>query len=81
MHLKIKPVNDTVKGFYENHANFHEGESGLDLFVTEKIIVPGKVLGFKIDLGISCEAFEDKKKNNLFLINFIQDRQWGPKHP
>ena len=81
MHLKIKPANDTVKGFYENHANFHEGDSGLDLFVTEKIIVPGKVLGFKIDLGISCEAYEDKKKNTNVSYTLYPRSSMGSKTP
>ena len=59
MHLKIKPENQSVKASYENHSEFHEGDSGLDLFVQGEVIVPAKALGFKIDMMISCEAFTD----------------------
>ena len=62
MHLKIKPSSDMVAGFYENHSSYHEGDSGLDLFITERIIVPANSFGFKIDTGIACEAFSDKSK-------------------
>ena len=48
MHLKIKPESEAVKRFYENHSSYHEGDSGLDLFVTERITIPGKSLSFKI---------------------------------
>jgi len=63
MHLKIKPSSDMVAGFYQNHSSYHEGDSGLDLFITERINVPANSLGFKIDTGIACEAFSDKSKN------------------
>ena len=54
MHLKIKPENQAVKASYENHSEFHAGDSGLDLFVQGEVIVPAKALGFKIDMMISC---------------------------
>ena len=62
MHLKIKPENNTVKSFYDNHDTFHEGDSGLDLLITEQINVPPNARSFKINMNISCEGFQDKSK-------------------
>ena len=64
MHLKIKSVNTTVNSFYKNHSTFHEGDSGLDLFVTEDVVVPKGALAFMINLQITCEAFSTKEKMN-----------------
>ena len=59
MHLKLKPQTDSIRALYENHTTYHEGDSGIDLFVPGRIVVPAKALSFKIDLGISCEAFRE----------------------
>lgn len=59
MHLKIKILNEKVRPFYENHDHFHEGDSGLDLFVAEdETIHAGRV--HLIGLGIAVEASLDK---------------------
>jgi len=82
MHLKIKPTNTTVKNFYENHSTFHEGDSGLDLFVTGNITIPAKSLGFKIDMGIACEAFRDKSKQGGNISWYLYPRSsMGAKTP
>ena len=82
MHLKIKPSSDLVKNFYENHSTFHEGDSGLDLFVIDNITVPAKSLGFKIDTGISCEAFRDKSKQDGNISYTLYPRSsMGAKTP
>uniref|UniRef100_A0A6C0L012 dUTP diphosphatase n=1 Tax=viral metagenome TaxID=1070528 RepID=A0A6C0L012_9ZZZZ len=72
MHLKIKPENNSVKAYYENHTEFHEGDSGLDLFVPEEVKVPGKAIGFKINMMISCEAFgrDDREPVGLGNISY-----------
>ena len=62
MHLKLKPDNESVKALYENHTSYHEGDSGLDLFTTNDIVIPSKCLSFKIDLQLACEAFVDRSK-------------------
>tara|TARA_B100001094_G_scaffold47375_1_gene42623 strand:+ start:6397 stop:6909 length:513 start_codon:yes stop_codon:yes gene_type:complete len=55
MHLLIKTDNDSLKLQYENHSNYHEGDSGLDLFCPETITIqPGSTE--KINLQIQCEA-------------------------
>ncbi|MBD23489.1 MAG: hypothetical protein CMG46_00575 [Candidatus Marinimicrobia bacterium] len=82
MHLKIKPENQSVKASYENHSEFHEGDSGLDLFVQGEVIVPAKALGFKIDMMISCEAFTDKTKQGGNVAYYLWPRSsMGAKTP
>ncbi len=59
MILKIKPINDSVSFLYENHGHFHDGDAGIDLFVTEdQIIEAGETA--RIHLGICCENAENK---------------------
>ena len=58
MKLLIKPTDDYVKTLYNNHEHYHEGDSGLDLFCPEEIVIePGTTR--KIDLQIQCEALSD----------------------
>ena len=57
MNLKIKPVNEVVRKMYENHSHFHQGDSGLDLYIIEdQIINPKETV--RIKLGISCENLD-----------------------
>jgi len=81
MHLNIKPETDLVRSFYENHSNYHEGDSGLDLFVTEQIVVPRKSISFKINLNISCEAFADSSKQSNISYTLVPRSSMGSKTP
>lgn len=81
MHLKLKPVNDEVSSMYQNHSSYHEGDSGLDLFVTQRIVVPAKSLSFQIDLCISCEAFQDKGKQMNVSYYLYPRSSMGAKTP
>jgi len=81
MHLKIKPSTEIVKAFYENHSSYHEGDSGLDLFITESITVPGNSKAFKIDTGIACEAFYDKSKQRNVSYYLYPRSSMGSKTP
>ena len=54
MLLLIKALSDVTKEFYQNHSTYHEGDSGLDLFVPETIIIPASSTIF-IDHQIQCE--------------------------
>ncbi|MBS1271241.1 MAG: Deoxyuridine 5'-triphosphate nucleotidohydrolase [Candidatus Marinimicrobia bacterium] len=59
MHLKIKPLNETVRRYYEDHGHFHDGDAGLDLYCPEKLVfAPGETKPIK--LGIACETAENK---------------------
>ena len=35
MHLFLKAEDENVRKYYENHATFHDGDAGLDLFCPE----------------------------------------------
>ena len=65
MNLKIKPVSEVVRKMYENHSHFHQGDSGLDLYIIEdQIINPKETV--RIKLGISCENLDG---NSYFLMS------------
>ena len=81
MHIKIKPENESVKGLYENHTTYHDGDSGLDLFTTEDITIPANKLSFKIDLKIACEAFLDKSKQQNLSYYLYPRSSMGAKTP
>ena len=57
MNLKIKPVNEVVRKLYENHNHFHQGDSGLDLYIIENQIINPKET-VRIKLGISIENLD-----------------------
>ena len=57
MNLKIKPVNEVVRRMYENHNHFHQGDSGLDLYIIENQIINPKET-VRIKLGISIENLD-----------------------
>ena len=59
MHFKMKTLNKLADNYYKNHGHFHEGDSGLDLYVLEDILIK-KNETVLIKLGISCESLENK---------------------
>jgi len=61
MYIKLKPSNDIVQDMYNTHTSYHEGDSGLDLYVVERIVIPKDSLENTINFGISCEAFAYKE--------------------
>ena len=81
MHLKIKASNQVVYELYNNHTSYHEGDSGLDLFVTEDVIVPKGALAFMINLQITCEAFSTKEKMNNVSYYLYPRSSMGSKTP
>ena len=63
MKLLIKTNNVYLKSLYTNHQHYNPGDSGLDIFCPEDIIIgPGETM--KIDLQIQCEALHDNIENN-----------------
>ena len=63
MKLLIKTNNEYLKSLYTNHQHYNPGDSGLDIFCPEDIIIgPGETM--KIDLQIQCEALHDNIENN-----------------
>src|SRR3989338_11445 len=53
--LKIKLTQPSLKPLYQQHATFHTGDAGLDLFAPADIIIPAHARGYVLDLGIQCE--------------------------
>ena len=56
MKLSILPINEAASELYSNHGTFHEGDSGLDLFIVEDVIIPAGATVF-LKLGIKCAAY------------------------
>ena len=64
MLLLMKIDNGEVAKMYENHSHYHEGDSGLDLYCPQDIVVkPGETV--KIDLKIQCEALNLGETDNV----------------
>jgi dUTP pyrophosphatase len=62
MKLYVKPENDALVEKYCNHSHYHEGDSGLDLFSPDTVVIPPG-LGNVVDLKIKCEAFVDSHED------------------
>ena len=67
MHVFIKINNDELIQKYENHSSFHTGDSGLDLFSPEQVVIPPKQKGI-INTQISCEAFSDSNNVSFWML-------------
>lgn len=52
--LYIKPTTDTAKKYYKENAYFHQGDSGIDLFVPYDVTFKPFETKF-VDLQIQCE--------------------------
>tara|TARA_B100001094_G_scaffold244740_1_gene241129 strand:- start:475 stop:912 length:438 start_codon:yes stop_codon:yes gene_type:complete len=59
MDFKMKIVNEKARDYYENHGHFHKGDSGLDLYVLEDVLIK-KNETVLIKLGIACESLSNK---------------------
>lgn len=65
----LKIDDENVKQYYKNHSTFHEGDAGLDLFITEDIsIEPGETK--LIDFGVQCQS---RSKLPFFCRLFCKD--------
>tara|TARA_B100000900_G_C20591082_1_gene721612 strand:+ start:1586 stop:2140 length:555 start_codon:yes stop_codon:yes gene_type:complete len=58
MKLKLKPNTLELKQQYSNHSSYHKGDSGLDLFIPDDIVIKPNSMANTIDMKISCEALE-----------------------
>ena len=81
MHLKIKTTNQSLEETYSNHSNYHEGDSGLDLFVVEDINIEANACSKVIDLQISCQAFAYKSKDRNVSYYLYPRSYMGSKTP
>ena len=61
MTFLINPENEQVKEMYKNHSTYHEGDSGLDLFIIQdEVIKAGETK--LVDLGIKCQLVDIYKR-------------------
>ena len=69
--LSIKPVSgkeDIINELYINHATYHVGDSGLDLFCLEDFdVYPGHTVFIKT--GICCEMLKYNSLANSYNLN------------
>ena len=80
MKLLIKTDNEYLKSLYTNHQHYNPGDSGLDLFCPEDIIIgPGETM--KIDLQIQCEALHDNSVENNNVSYYLYPRSSIIKTP
>lgn len=68
----IQVVNPNDTELYSNHTTFHDGDSGLDLFITtDQTIQPGETA--LVDLGIICQNTSfDTNICNWFTKGFFK---------
>lgn len=69
MLLKLLPLNEKVAEMYSNHSTFHEGDSGLDLFVVEDQTVKAFSTSF-LKLGFKAAAVDPQTGQNLSWLIF-----------
>jgi dUTP pyrophosphatase len=66
--LMIKPYDQAITKKYKKHSTYHEGDSGLDLFVPEDLEIKRGQTKF-LDLKIQCMMInnETKKQTSYYL--------------
>lgn len=75
--LHIKPCNNDVAQYYQNHSTFHPGDCGYDLFFPEDVTF--KLHEKKIvDLQIKCEM---KMQIDKFVSYYLYTRSSISKTP
>jgi dUTP pyrophosphatase len=65
--LLIKPNNNEVASYYQNHSSFHTGDSGFDLFITEDVTFGLWETKF-VDLKIQCEMLNPDGHNVSYYL-------------
>lgn len=60
MKFLIVPENDLVRELYSNHSTYHEGDSGLDLFIAEDCTIPPRST-YLVDLRVKTQLTDGIK--------------------
>jgi len=68
MKFLIKPLTETTKEMYTNHSTFHEGDSGLDLFVPNDTVIPAGQMVL-VNLEISCQLLRSDVSQEYHSYN------------
>ena len=67
MLLNILPINEKAASLYATHSTFHEGDSGLDLFVVEDQVVKAGTTSF-LKLGFKAAATDSEGNSVSWLV-------------
>ena len=68
MKLLIKTNTPEIHSLYANHTHYNPGDSGIDLFFPEDVVIEPGTRGRQINLGIQCEALTDKNQNISYYL-------------
>lgn len=67
MLLKIACANSDVENLYRSHSSYYDGDSGLDLFCVEDVVIgPGE--SNVVNLGIRAAGYSAKGNPTSFWI-------------
>ena len=65
--LEILPLKEEARALYDGHCTFHEGDSGLDLFILEECTIkPGETKFLR--LGIAAAMRNNAQKSVSWLL-------------
>ncbi|TRY50339.1 dUTPase-like [Cryptosporidium tyzzeri] len=67
MHLSLLPLCPIAEELYKNHKTFHDGDSGLDLFIIEDQVIKAGETAY-IKLGFKAAAHSDDGKPVSYLL-------------
>ena len=67
--LKIKLIDDTMKDYYENFKNHHNGDSGIDLILSENQVINGGIDHVEtLDFKVQCEMVDSNNNNVSYYL-------------
>jgi len=68
LNIKINPIADpSVKDYYKTFTTHHDGDSGIDLLVTDNLTVSMFTVG-TIDHNIQCEMLDSTGANVSYFL-------------
>ena len=68
MKLLVKTNTPEVHSLYANHTHYNPGDSGIDLFFPEDVVIEPGTRGRQINLGIQCEALANENQNISYYL-------------
>lgn len=75
----MKLLIKTNLDYYTNHTSAYSGDSGIDLFCPETLVIPKKSLSNKIDFKIQCALLDQNTLLESYLL--IPRSSMGVKTP
>ena len=78
MKLLVKASNPEIRETYVNHTHYNPGDSGIDLFFPEDVVIQPGTKGKQVNLGIQCEA---RSNDNRSISYYLYPRSSISKTP